>query len=386
MPILSSSQGITTAKMCPFALALYLVGFVSFTSGLTTAVGGSQIGSRLGFSRIGGGPATTCATAVPANMRSRMANLAMVAADAAQAVAAQAEETAAKQADGKKKKDKKKKKQGPAVHGKPIVIGLSHKTATVEVREKLSIQEAQWNAASEKLTSYETIQEAAVLSTCNRFEVYIVAEDSYQATRDAMAFLREHSGLTDAELRPNLFVLQDQDATWHLLRVSSGLDSLVVGEGQILSQCKACYSHAIAPANEETGEPAGSAGKVLGRLLNSAVMAGKFVRSETEIAKGAVSISSAAVELAMLKSRVDLSRPLPDLTIAVVGAGKMSKLLFTHLASHGVTKIVLLNRSQKSADELAAQYPDLEVEVKLMDEFLKTLTIFGKVNRIRAGA
>lgn len=373
MPILSSSQGITTAKMCPFALALYLVGFVSFTSGLTTAVGGSQIGSRLGFSRIGGGPATTCATAVPANMRSRMANLAMVAADAAQAVAAQAEETAAKQADGKKKKDKKKKKQGPAVHGKPIVIGLSHKTATVEVREKLSIQEAQWNAASEKLTSYETIQEAAVLSTCNRFEVYIVAEDSYQATRDAMAFLREHSGLTDAELRPNLFVLQDQDATWHLLRVSSGLDSLVVGEGQILSQCKACYSHAIAPANEETGEPAGSAGKVLGRLLNSAVMAGKFVRSETEIAKGAVSISSAAVELAMLKSRVDLSRPLPDLTIAVVGAGKMSKLLFTHLASHGVTKIVLLNRSQKSADELAAQYPDLEVEVKLMDEFWPTM-------------
>merc|ERR1719409_2650708 len=201
-----------------------------------------------------------------------MANLAMVAADAAQAVAAQAEETAAKQADGKKKKDKKKKKQGPAVHGKPIVIGLSHKTATVEVREKLSIQEAQWNAASEKLTAYETIQEAAVLSTCNRFEVYIVAEDSYQATRDAMAFLREHSGLTDAELRPNLFVLHNEDATWHLLRVASGLDSLVVGEGQILSQCKACYAHAIAPANEETGEPAGSANKVLGRLLNSAVM------------------------------------------------------------------------------------------------------------------
>jgi len=168
-------------------------------------------------------------------------------------------------------------------------------------------------------------------------------------------------------------VLQDQDATWHLLRVASGLDSLVVGEGQILSQCKACYAHAIAPANEETGEPAGSANKVLGRLLNSAVMAGKFVRSETEIAKGAVSISSAAVELAMLKSRVDLSRPLPDLEIAVVGAGKMSKLLFTHLASHGVTKITLLNRSQKSADELAAQYPDLEVDIKLMDEFWPTM-------------
>jgi len=279
---------------------------------------------------------------------------------AATAVAAPAAEPAAKP---------KKKRTG--VHGKPFVIGLSHKTATVEVREKLSIPESRWNEASASLCEFESIQEAAVLSTCNRFELYIVAEDPFEATRDAMAFLREHSGLGDAELRPNLFVLQNEDATWHLLRVSSGLDSLVVGEGQILSQVKACYSHAIAPADDD--QPAGSANKVLGRLLNSAVMAGKFVRSETEIAKGAVSISSAAVELAMLKSRVDLNMPLPQLRIAVVGAGKMSRLLLTHLASHGVTKVMLLNRSRKSAEELAAEYPDLDVEVRLMDEFWPTL-------------
>jgi len=228
-----------------------------------------------------------------------------------------------------------------------------------------------WNEASASLCGFDSIQEAAVLSTCNRFEVYVVAEDNFAATRDAMAFLREHSGLTDAELRPNLFVLQNEDATWHLLRVASGLDSLVVGEGQILSQVKACYSHAIAPATED--ELAGSANKVLGRLLNSAVMAGKFVRSETEIAKGAVSISSAAVELAMLKSRADLDKPLPQLEIAVVGAGKMSRLLLTHLASHGVTKVVLLNRSRPRAEELAAEYPDMSIEVKLMDEFWSTL-------------
>jgi len=355
--------------MCPFALALYLVACVHVTSGLQAAVAHSGIGSRLGLSRIGGGAAEVAASAPPA-VRTRVADLVMQ----EQAVAAQQVADAEQQQQPEKaKKQKKAKKQGAAVHGKPIVIGLSHKTATVEVREKLSIQEAQWNEAAAKLTQFDSIQEAAVLSTCNRFEIYIVAEDNYAATADAMAFLRDHSGLDDPELRPNLFVLQDQDATWHLLRVASGLDSLVVGEGQILSQCKACYAHAIAPANEETGEPAGSANKVLGRLLNSAVMAGKFVRSETEIAKGAVSISSAAVELAMLKSRVDLSRPLPDLEIAVVGAGKMSKLLFTHLASHGVTKITLLNRSQKSADELAAQYPDLEVDIKLMDEFWPTM-------------
>ena len=83
-----------------------------------------------------------------------------------------------------------------------MVIGLSHKTATVEVREKLSIQEANWNAASAKLVEYPSLQEAAVLSTCNRFEVYVVAEDHYAAARDVFDFLKQHSGLSDAELRP----------------------------------------------------------------------------------------------------------------------------------------------------------------------------------------
>eukprot|EP00965_Chrysotila_dentata_P001730 57849-Pleurochrysis_carterae.AAC.1 len=224
-------------------------------------------------------------------------------------------------------------------HGQPLVIGLSHKTATVDVREKLSIKEADWNAAAAKLCEYDSITEAAVLSTCNRFELYLAAEDHFAATRDALAFLRERSQLTDMELRPNLFMLQNEDAVYHLLRVSAGLDSLVVGEGQILSQArrpfllvlpshiilwlpshegrtlgylavdvvrglcfnelpltpspryifaqvKACHSHAISTDTEEDAIP-GSAGKVLGRLLNTAVMSGKYVRSETEIAKGA---------------------------------------------------------------------------------------------------
>ena len=334
--------------MCPYAVVLCLFFLFQQTGGLHTAV---HAGSRLGFSKM-----PVCR---------RAADLLCVATQPEQQEMAVVAQPAAVE---EVKKDKKRR---TGSHGKPIVIGLSHKTATVEVREKLSIPERDWNEASASLCSYESIEEAAVLSTCNRFEVYVVAEDNFAATRDAMAFLREHSGLSDEELRPNLFVLNDEDATWHLLRVSSGLDSLVVGEGQILSQVKACYSHAISPASEE--EVAGSANKVLGRLLNSAVMAGKFVRSETEIAKGAVSISSAAVELAMLKSRCDLNMPLPQLNIAVVGAGKMSKLLLTHLASHGVTKVMLLNRSRKSAEDLAALYPDLDVEIRLMDEFWPTL-------------
>jgi len=342
--------------MCPFAVIFYLFAFVTSVQGLAQAAtcqAPRAVRSRLAVSNV-----------------RRTAGIFAAASPATEQAAAAAVPDAAPAPAKAAKKDKKKQRN--AVHGKPIVIGLSHKTATVEVREKLSIQEPQWNEASAALCEFDSIQEAAVLSTCNRFEVYVVAEDYYAATRDTMAFLRKHSGLDDSQLRPNLFVLQNEDATWHLLRVASGLDSLVVGEGQILSQVKSCYTHAIQPATEE--EPiAGSGGKVLGRLLNSAVMAGKFIRSETEIAKGAVSISSAAVELAIIKSIADLGKPLSEVRVAVVGAGKMSKLLMTHLASHGVTKMVLLNRSRPRAEELAAAYPDVDVEVKLMDEFWATM-------------
>lgn len=306
-----------------------------------------------------------------------------------------------------------KRKVAPAgaTLGSPLVLGLSHKTATVEVREKLSIPEHRWNEASAALCEYDSINEAAVISTCNRFEVYLVtastpspnptltlplaptrtsslsvslslalwsqvAEDHYAAARDAMAYLKEHSQLDDKALRPNLFMLLNSDAVWHLLHVAAGLDSLVIGEGQILSQVKACYSHAIAPGGqgEEGGdEIPGSAQKVLGRLLNTAVMSGKFVRSETGIAKGAVSISSAAVELAVLKSVDDLDKPLSEARVTIIGAGKMSRLLITHLASHGVTKLTLLNRSRKSAEEMAAEYPDVDIRVGLMDELWETM-------------
>ncbi|CAN0265059.1 unnamed protein product, partial [Ectocarpus fasciculatus] len=112
----------------------------------------------------------------------------------------------------------------------------SHHNAGVDVRERLAVPEAEWNLASAKLCGYDNIQEAAVLSTCNRFEVYIAATDAHAAIRDVMTHLQDYSGLSQVELRQNLFMLSREDAVWHLLRVSAGLDSLVVGEGQILSQ------------------------------------------------------------------------------------------------------------------------------------------------------
>mmetsp|Transcript_17044 Transcript_17044/g.28909 ORF Transcript_17044/g.28909 Transcript_17044/m.28909 type:complete len:175 (+) Transcript_17044:1308-1832(+) len=128
----------------------------------------------------------------------------------------------------------------------------------------------------------------------------------------------------------NIFMLEGDDAVWHLMRVAGGLDSLVVGEGQILSQVRQCHLHSI--------EEDGCGGKVLSRLLNNAVAAGKRVRSETAISKGSVSISSAAVELSEHMCMKDLNLPFSEARLAVVGAGTMTRLLITHLASRGLER------------------------------------------------
>lgn len=239
-------------------------------------------------------------------------------------------------------------------------MGLSIHHAQVEVREKLAIAEAEWNLASNQICSTGQVAEAAVLSTCNRFEVYYAASDAREATARVTQFLSERSGLPQSLLRKNLFMLSGDDAVWHLMRVSGGLDSLIVGEGQILSQVRQCHLHSI--------EDDGCGGKVLSRMLNQAVAAGKRVRSETAIAKGSVSISSAAVELSEMLSLQDLNLPFSEARLAVVGAGKMTRLLITHLASRGLEKITIVNRSLGSPQALQEQFPDVEIECKLMDD------------------
>jgi glutamyl-tRNA reductase len=155
-------------------------------------------------------------------------------------------------------------------------------------------------------------------------------------------------------------MLSGDDAVWHAMRVSGGLDSLVVGEGQILSQVRQCHLHSI--------EEDGHGGKVLSRMLNNAVAAGKRVRSETAISKGSVSISSAAVELSEVMCQPDLNLPFSEARLAVVGAGKMTRLLITHLASRGLERITICNRSLGRPNELKEQFPDVDIEVKLMDD------------------
>lgn len=240
------------------------------------------------------------------------------------------------------------------------VVGLSIHHASVEVREKLAIAESEWNAASNQICADGAVTEAAVLSTCNRFEVYYAATDARAAMASLTNYLADRSGLPVSVLRQNLFMLSGDDAVWHLMRVAGGLDSLIVGEGQILSQVRQCHLHSI--------EEDGCGGKVLSRLLNNGVAAGKRVRSETAISKGSVSISSAAVELSEMLSEEDLNLPFSECRLAVVGAGKMTRLLITHLASRGLEKISIVNRSDTRPKELQEQFPDVDIEIKLMDD------------------
>ncbi|MEC4805688.1 MAG: glutamyl-tRNA reductase [Jaaginema sp. PMC 1079.18] len=230
-----------------------------------------------------------------------------------------------------------------------IVVGLSHKTAPVDIREKLSIPEAKIEAAIAQLQNYVHIEEVAILSTCNRLEIYAVVKESQQGALEIVQFLAETGQILLSELRRHLFILLHQDAMRHVMRVAAGLDSLVLGEGQILAQVKTMHKQA---------QKYQGLGRLLDRLLKQALAAGKRVRTETEIGTGAVSISSAAVELVQMKVE-DLS----GYRVTIIGAGKMAQLLVKHLLAKGATQIAIVNRSTKRAQKLAQQFPDGNLEL-----------------------
>ncbi|WP_310485554.1 glutamyl-tRNA reductase [Chamaesiphon sp. VAR_48_metabat_403] len=239
------------------------------------------------------------------------------------------------------------------------VIGLSHKTAPVEIREKLSVPDTQMEAAIQTLCNYPHIQEATILSTCNRLEIYIVTPTADRGVQDAIQFLSEFGKLPIKDLKQHLFMLLHKDAVMHLMRVAGGLDSLVLGEGQILAQVK--QTHKI-------GQQYKGMGSILNRLFRQALTAGKRVRTETSIGTGAVSISSAAVELAHMKvCNFDNHR------IAILGAGKMSRLLVQHLISKGATDVTILNRSVKRAEELKQMFTAIDLQLQPMTEMMSTI-------------
>lgn len=248
------------------------------------------------------------------------------------------------------------------------VVGLSHRTAPVEIRERLSIPEHSLEQSLRELRAHDQVLETSILSTCNRLEIYSLLKNPEEGVEAIQNFLASHSGLPGQELQPHLFALHHGEAIQHLLRVSAGLDSLVIGEGQILSQVKKMY---------RLGQDHQSIGPILNRLLNQAVSTGKRVRTETNLGSGAVSISSAAVELAQLKvgqeQGVDELVSLNNEIIAVVGAGRMARLLIQHLQSKGATKLVLLNRTVSKAETLASDFPELPIECLGLEQLDKQL-------------
>jgi glutamyl-tRNA reductase len=239
------------------------------------------------------------------------------------------------------------------------VVGLSHRTAPVEIRERLSIPEQSLEASLQQLRTDEQVLEASILSTCNRLEIYTLLRHPDRGIDAVASFLTAVSGLPGEELRPHLFTYHHEEAVAHLLRVAAGLDSLVLGEGQILSQVKKMV---------RLGQEYRSVGPILNRLLNQAVSTGKRVRTETNLGTGAVSISSAAVELAQLKLGQARGRdelvPLDQEQVAVVGAGRMARLLLQHLQAKGCRGAVLLNRTVARAESLAADFPALPVQCR----------------------
>ncbi|RZC88498.1 hypothetical protein C5167_016298 [Papaver somniferum] len=239
-----------------------------------------------------------------------------------------------------------------------VVVGLSVHTAPVEMREKLATPEAEWPRAIGELCGLHHIEEAAVLSTCNRMEIYVVALSWHRGLREVTEWMAKTSGIPASELREHLFILRDNDATQHLFEVSAGLDSLVLGEGQILSQVKQVV---------KVGQGVPGFGRNISDLFKRAITVGKRVRTETNIASGAVSVSSAAVELALMKLPAS---SLPTTRMLVIGAGKMGKLVIKHLVSKGCTQMVVVNRSEERVALIREEFDSVDIIYKPLTEMI----------------
>lgn len=222
-----------------------------------------------------------------------------------------------------------------------FVVGLSWRTAKVGVREKVAFRDDEIGDALCALTQELPVAEALLISTCNRVEVYGVAPPTTDAPEQVRKFLARQRSHVLADVADALYDHRGSGAIRHVFRVASSLDSLVVGEAQILGQLKAAYN---------TASSIGTVGPVLSRALERAFGVAKRVRTETAVARGAANVSSVAVELA---SRVFGS--LAGKTVLVVGAGKMSSLAARHLAANGAEHIVVTNRSAEKAEALALE-------------------------------
>lgn len=242
-----------------------------------------------------------------------------------------------------------------------VLLGLNHRTAPVDVRERFSLSKEEVNDALSHLYEYANISECVILSTCNRTEIYAVLEH----VKDAKAFMLEAlSGIKGQTLpREDVFYCKTGRACVdHLFRVSASLDSLVIGEGQILSQLKVAYMLA---------HEAGFTDTVFNILFQRAIRVGKLVRTCTGIANTPVSISYTAVNLA----EDALEKPLSEAKVLILGAGQMSELTAIHLQAKGVKTMFVSNRTFAKAEELASRFGGHAITLDDFVEEAKTADI-----------
>ena len=239
---------------------------------------------------------------------------------------------------------------------KILVIGLNHKTADVEIRERLAFNGPKLEEGIFGLREIPEVKEVALLSTCNRAEIYSCVDDSYSASENIKKFLSDFHGMQRNDFEKALYVITDSDAVRHVLRVASSLDSMVVGEPQILGQIKDTFDFALSKK---------TTGVLLNRLMKKAISTAKRVRTETRIAENAVSISFAAVELAK-KIFTDLSGK----SFMLLGAGEMAELAARHLVGNGVTDVKVVNRTYDRGCELAKEFNGKPVR---FEDFLQEL-------------
>src|SRR3954462_10462713 len=220
-----------------------------------------------------------------------------------------------------------------------LLVGISHRTAPVELRERVDFQARGVEGALRALAARGSAREAVVVSTCNRAELYVACDEAAATRQDLVHFVSEFNGVAPSEVVPHVYDVTDLDVARHLFRVAAGLDSLVVGEPQILGQVK--DAHTVATDLHTSGP-------VLNRLFHSSFAVGKRVRTETGLGSGAVSVSYAAVALAR-----KIFGDLGGRSVAVIGAGEMGKLTALHMKSQAVKRVTIVSRTLAHAARTA---------------------------------
>ena len=237
------------------------------------------------------------------------------------------------------------------------VVGINYRSSTLEQREPLQISREEIARANAILNALPTVKESLVLSTCNRVELYFVADSDREPFSVAQLFFREFKDQDITDLRDSFYIRKNRHAARHLFRVTAGIDSMVIGENQIVGQVKEAYSSACTLK---------SAGKVLHRLLHQAFRVGKEVRTDTEMGKGACSVSSAAVDL--LKARLgDTESPV----VLFVGVNQMIALAASNLTASDGGRFIFANRTVSKAAALAERY---QAEAFGLDELARLLS------------